>query len=94
MQQAFAALPAEEAAKYKELKRALLTHYDINEETYRRWFTSDSRKEGESNRELALRLMDWQGKWLKECKKVEEVMALVGIEQFLNILPTEKKLGG
>ena len=33
--------------------------------------------------------MDWQGKW---CKGVEEVMELVGVEQFLNILPTEKKL--
>ena len=36
--------------------------------------------------------MVWQGKWLKECKKVEEVMELVEIEQILNVLPTEKKL--
>ena len=36
--------------------------------------------------------MVWQGKWLKECKKVEEFMELVGIEQILNVLPTEKKL--
>ena len=89
---AFAPLPAEQAAKYKELKWALITRYDIIEETYRRRFRSDSRKKGESNRELAVHLMDWQGKWLKECKQVEEVMELVGIEQFLNRLPTEKRL--
>ena len=64
-QQAFAALSAEEAAKYKEIKRALLTCYDINEETYRRRFRSDSCKKGESNWEFAVCLMDWQGKWLK-----------------------------
>ena len=90
-QQAFAALPAEEAAKYKELKGALLTRYDISEKMYRRRFRSDSRKVGESNRVLAVRLMDWQGKWLKECKQVK-VMELARIEQFLNGLPTEKRL--
>ena len=37
-------------------------------------------------------MMVWQGKRLKECKNVEEVMELVGIKQILNVLPTEKKL--
>ncbi|XP_011404865.1 PREDICTED: uncharacterized protein LOC105313269 [Amphimedon queenslandica] len=91
-QLAFTALPAEEAAKYKELKRVLLTRYNISEETYRRRFRLDGRKKEGSNRELAVRLMDWQVKWLKECKKVKDVMELVEIEQFLNLLPTEKRL--
>ena len=39
-----------------------------------------------------MRLMEWQAKWLKECHTVEDVMNAVGKEQFLNTLPTDKKL--
>ncbi|KAL5505725.1 hypothetical protein EMCRGX_G007206 [Ephydatia muelleri] len=39
-------------------------------------------------RELAVRLMEWQAKWLKECQTVEDVLNVVGKEQFLNTLPT------
>ena len=44
------------------------------------------------NRELAVKLMEWQAKWLKECHTLEDVMNAVGKEQFLNTLPTDKKL--
>ena len=44
-----------------------------------------------TNRELAMRLMEWQAKWLKECHTVEDAMNAVGKEQFLNTLPTDKK---
>ena len=91
-QLAFAALPTADAGKYGAIKPAILTRYDINEEAYRRRFRSATRKEGETNRELAVRLMDQQLKWLKEYKTVEEVHEAIGIEQFLNSLPVEKRV--
>ena len=36
--------------------------------------------------------MDQQSKWLKEYKTVEEVHEAIGIEQFLNSLPVEKRV--
>ena len=58
-----------------------------------RWrFRSAARNEGESNRELAVRMMDWQGKWLRECKSMEDIREAVGKEQFLNSLPMDKRL--
>ena len=81
-----------DSGSYDKIKTAILQRYDINEEAYRRRFRSASRKEGESNRELAIRMMDWQGKWLRECKTIEDVEEAVGKEQFLNSLPKEKRL--
>ena len=73
------------------IKAAILIRYGINEEEYRRRFRSARRKDEETNRELAVKLMEWQAKWLKECHTVEDVMNAVGKEQFLNTLPTDKK---
>ena len=91
-QLAFAALPTADSSNYEAIKTAILARYDINEEAYRRRFRSMTRKDGETNRELAVRLMDLQKKWLKECKTVEDMQQVVGMEQFLNTLPMEKKL--
>ena len=91
-QLAFAALPTEDSGKYEAIKTAILARYDINEEAYRRRFRTEVRKDGETNRELAVRLMDMQRKWLKDCKTVAAMQEMVGIEQFLNTLPMEKKL--
>jgi len=43
-QQAYAALNADDAAKYEKVKAAILRRYDISEETYRQ--VSDCTKEG------------------------------------------------
>ena len=91
-QLAFAALPTANSDDYEAIKTAVLTRYDINEEAYRRRFRTTTRMEGETNRELAVRMMDLQTKWLKECSTVEEVHEVVGIEQFLNTLKPEKRL--
>lgn len=48
--------------------------------------------EGETNRELAIRMLDLQTKWLRNCFTVEEVHQVVGVEQFLNTLKPEKRL--
>ena len=91
-QLAFAALPTENSDDYEAIKTAVLTRYDINEEAYRRRFRTTTRMEGETNRELAVKMMDLQTKWLNECSMVEEVHEVVGIEQFLNTLKPEKRL--
>ena len=91
-QLAFAALPATESAKYPAIKNAILARYDINEEAYRRRFRTATRGTEQTNRELAVRLMDLQKKWLRDATTVEEVQEKVGIEQFLSTLPVEQKL--
>ena len=91
-QLAFVALPITESAKYPAIRNAILAHYDINEEAYRRRFRTATRGPGQTNRELAVRQMDLQKKWLKDATIVEEVQEKVGIEQFLSTLPVEQKL--
>ena len=91
-QLAFVALPITESAKYPAIRNAILARYDINEEAYRRRFRTATRGPGQTNRELAVRQMDLQKKWLKDATTVEEVQEKVGIEQFLSTLPVEQKL--
>ena len=86
-QQANVAMPPREAGDYDHLKQAILCRYDIDGESYRRRFRSAVRDAGETNRELAVRLDDLAGKWMKGCTTVEEVRDLVVREQILNTLP-------
>ena len=90
-QQAFAALPVEESKAYNGVKAAILLRYGVSEESYRRRFWSATRRTGETNHELTLRLMDLQNKWLKSYSNVEAIREAIGIEQFLNTLPLEKR---
>ncbi|KAL5506611.1 hypothetical protein EMCRGX_G008294 [Ephydatia muelleri] len=85
-------LSPSDSGNYEKIKAAILIRYGINDEEYRRRFRSGRRKDGETDRELAVKLMEWQAKWLKECHTVEDVLNAVGKEQFLNTLPTDKKL--
>eukprot|EP00731_Ephydatia_muelleri_P007947 Em0004g285a len=77
-QLAFAAVSPSDSGNYEKIKAAILIRYGINDEEYRRRFRSERRKDGETNRELAVRLMEWQAKWLKECHTVEDVLNAVG----------------
>ena len=89
----FAALPTADSGKYESIKAAILQRYDINEEAYRRRFRTATRGAGETNREYAVKLMDLQRKWLKEyATSVEQVQEAIGLEQFLNSLPMEKRI--
>ena len=51
-QQAYAALPPDNAKSYEAVKVAILRRYNINEETYRKQFCKLRPKEGESPQEL------------------------------------------
>ena len=72
-QQAYAALPAEEAGDYTKVKLAILRRYDISEETYRQRFRAAKKAEGESYRELVARLQDLEQKWTRDCSTMEEL---------------------
>ena len=90
-QQAFAALSLDESKTYDGVKTAVLLRYGVNEEAYRRRFRAANRKDGETNRELAVRLLDLQNKWLKKCGTVEAIKEQVALEQFLSTLTLEKR---
>ncbi len=91
-QLAFAALPSADSAKYAAIKTAILARYDVNEESYRRRFRTTTRTKDETNWELAVRLMDLQSKWLRGCETVANVAEVIGLEQFLNTLPRDKRV--
>ena len=88
--QVFTALALEESKSYKGAKVVILLRYGVNEEVYRRRFRAASQKDNETNRELAVRLMDLQTKSLKKCTSMEAVKEQVALEQFLNNHPIEK----
>ena len=66
-QQAYTAMPRDDAGNYKKVKRAILLRYDVNEESYRQRFRVASRKDNETNRELVARLADLADKWTHGC---------------------------
>ena len=59
-QQAYAAMCQEDALCYNELKKAILRHCDISEDTcmYHRYFWSETHKDRESFRDLEIWLTD------------------------------------
>ena len=91
-QSAFAALPVSDSADYDAIKAAILVRYDINEDAYKNRFRASKRKDGETNREFTVRMMDSLTKWLKEYNTVDQIHQVLGIEQFLSSLPVEKRL--
>ena len=40
---------------------------------------------------LSVKLMDLLRKWMKSCTSMEEIQKLIGMEQFLNTLPANKR---
>eukprot|EP00731_Ephydatia_muelleri_P002993 Em0001g2993a len=87
-QLAFAALSITEVGEYE----ANAIRYNINEEAYSNRFRTEKRKDGETNREFSVRLMDLLQKWMKGKTSVDEIQQVIGMEQFLNSLPLEKRL--
>ena len=86
---AFAALSSTEAKDYDAIKAAILARYDVNEETYRRRFRSAVKQRDETYRELSIRLLDLQNKWLRNCASIEQMAAAICLEQFYETLPAD-----
>ena len=79
-QQAYAALPSDEAKEYDQLKDTILRRYDIiciNEETYRQRFRVAMKSSEEPNRELAVRVKYLAAKWLKQQTTVDDVIEAI-----------------
>ena len=91
-QQAYAALPPDDATAYDAVKLAIPRRYNINEETYRQRFIKLEPKEGESPQELITRLTDLATRWTKGCTSKEELLDLMVREQFLSILPEDVRV--
>ena len=88
-QQAYAAMSTEDSANYTQLKQAILRRYNITEESYRQRFRFLKKESGETNRELATRLTDLAGKWLKKCDTLDKLKDAIVCEQLINTLPTD-----
>ena len=88
-QLAFAALSSTEAKDYDAIKAAILARYDVNEETYRRQFCSAVKQRDKTYRELSIRLLGLQNKWLKNCISIEHMAAAICLEQFYETLPLD-----
>ena len=85
-QQAYPAMAADEAGDYEKVKEAILLRYDIDQESYRQWFRTAKKKEGETNRELAMRLLDLVEKWTKRCETLADIKDLIVMEQLVKTL--------
>ena len=91
-QQAYAALPVDEAKDYSLVKAAILHRYDINAETYRQRFRTATKSRDESYRELVVRLQDLLQKWTKECTTMDELRERIVMEQFFNATSADVRL--
>ena len=88
-QQAYAAMGADEAADYDQLKAAILRRYGINEENYRQRFWQAKKKQDETNKEFGIRLRDLVNKWMEDCmNNVDLVKDRVVMEQLIDTLPS------
>lgn len=72
---------------YDKVKDAILTKYDITADTYRRRFRSLDVHQGETPKELYVRLKDMFYKWVKpEKSTVKDIAELMIMEQFLRMV--------
>ena len=82
-QRAYAAMSTEDSADYMQLKQTILRRYNIMEESYRQRFRSLNKESGKTNRELATRLTDLAGKWLKKCDTLDKLKDAIVLEQLV-----------
>ena len=79
---AYASLGSEDAAKYSEVKKAILHRYDVNDESHRRRFHQDRKRPEELYRNWGDRLRDHFRRWTKDQEmSLEELMIL---DQFIH----------
>ncbi|XP_069468446.1 zinc finger and SCAN domain-containing protein 31-like [Ambystoma mexicanum] len=88
----YQALPRNIAEDYDRLKDAILEHLGVSEESYRKKFRHITLKSAKRLHAVANHLQDWARRWLKpEVRSPEEIVELIVVEQFIQILPTEAR---
>ena len=75
-------MPTVDAGNYEAIKATILARYDLNTEAYRWKFRATVHRNDETNRELAVRIGEFQAKWMRECHTVEEMTEVICLEQF------------
>ena len=94
-QQAYAAMAADAARVYENLKAAILRRYNINEDTYRQRFRTAKLKAGETPQKLAIRLRDLADRWTKASTDSTDATDILDIfvkEQLINTMPEDVRL--
>ena len=91
-QQAYVSMGAKDSSDYDKLKEAILVRYDITDESYRQRLRTAKLKQGESNKELQVRLRDLTDKWMRACTDINDVKDKIVLEQLLETLPLNAKL--
>ena len=61
-------------------------------EAYRRKFWVPIRRNDETNREVSVRISEFQAKWMRECHTVEEMTEVICLGQFLNAVPRDVRV--
>lgn len=84
---AYTSLCAEDAADYSKIKYVIFQCYEVNQETHRRRFRRDRKKEGELYLGWSGRLRDYFDRWKRDTTMSVEELILV--EQFLQCVPEE-----
>lgn len=83
----FVSLGSDDAAKYVEVKKAILHQYDVNDETHRRRFSQDRKKPEESYCNWGDRLHDHFRWWTKD-----QEMSLMIMDQFIHGVPEDLRI--
>ncbi|XP_077943451.1 uncharacterized protein LOC144386366 [Gasterosteus aculeatus] len=87
---AYVAMDIDDTMDYAKVKGAVLQKFEISAETYRVRFRATVPGEGETPKELQVRLKDLFSKWMSpEAKTKEQIGDTIIMEQFLKILNPE-----
>ncbi|KAK7915939.1 hypothetical protein WMY93_011700 [Mugilogobius chulae] len=90
---AFVQMDIRHSNKYGRVKEAILSKYEITDETYRRRFRSLKLEPDETPRELYVRLKDLLNRWLQpEKSSQEDVWEKFILEQFLRMVNPELEI--
>ena len=85
-------LPQEEAQDYDRLKEALLKHYSMNEEGFKRKFHTAKMEAGETAQQFMSKLGKYFDRWIEMSnidKDYKELRDFMVIEKFLHLAPNE-----
>uniref|UniRef100_A0A8C8DU52 SCAN box domain-containing protein n=1 Tax=Oryzias sinensis TaxID=183150 RepID=A0A8C8DU52_9TELE len=87
---AYVLMDITDSVDYEKVKDSILAKYEITADTYRRRFRSLVIEEGETPRELYVRLKDLFLRWIKPEKlSVKEISEQIILEQFLRMVHPE-----
>ena len=91
----YSRLPASEAKDYSKLKEALLIHYQLTQEDYRKKFHSGTQTSMETASQYLARLEHFFDNWIRLSRieeSFEELRELILVEKFLHSCPRELAL--